>query len=202
MKIIKYIPNMLSTLRILLSLTLLYFAYADSRVTFAVVYLIVGLTDVLDGEIARRFNVVSDLGSKLDAWGDSMLFGAGFICLFFLADHLRPEAPLKFLIAIVPAIIYKLANVAVTKLRFGEWNMMHTTFNRYVFVGVYFLVPIIFIRQGMDFWLIAAFSAAICLACFEETVTLLRMESYDVNNKGIVGGRIHKKALKIAKRSA
>jgi len=88
-KLVKYIPNALSILRIVLSACLLLLAKPEQRWLFVAVYLIIGLTDVYDGKIARRYNVVSALGSKLDAWGDSMLFGAGFVCLFFLAKDLR-----------------------------------------------------------------------------------------------------------------
>jgi len=90
----------------------------------------------------------------------------------------------------------------VTRARFGEWNMMHTTFNRYVFVGVYFLVPVFFVLREINFWLILGFSAAICLACFEETVTLFKLETYDVGNKGVIGEKLQEKAARFSRRSA
>ena len=190
MKLMRYVPNTLSVMRMLLSVYLLFIA--KQPILFTVIYLVIGATDLFDGKIARRFDVVSDLGSKLDAWGDSMLFGAGFICMLFLAD-LDKSNWLHCLIALSPAVIFKLANVAVTHARFGEWNMMHTFFNRYVFGLLFFLVPLFLLMGELNFWVILGFSVAICLACFEETMTLMRMEEYDVGNRGIVGERVHAK---------
>ena len=190
-KPMKHVPNALSVLRILLSVGLLFLSRPEQRWLFVAVYLIIGATDFFDGKIARRFDAVSALGSKLDAWGDSALFGAGLICMFFLAKLEIDVIPC--VVAISFGVVYKLANVVVTHIRFKEWNMMHTFFNRYVFAGVYFLVPIFFITREINFWVILVFSVLICLACFEETVTLLRMKEYDVGNKGIIGEKIHAK---------
>jgi len=194
-KPMKHIPNALSVLRIFLSLGLLFLSKPDQRWLFVAVYLVIGATDFFDGKLARRFGAVSSLGSKLDAWGDSALFGAGLICMFFLAKLEIDVIPC--LAAISIGVVYKLANVLVTHIRFNEWNMMHTFFNRYVFAGVYFLVPIFFITREINFWVIAAFSVLICLACFEETLTLLRMEEYDVSSKGILGEKVYAKGKRI-----
>jgi CDP-diacylglycerol--glycerol-3-phosphate 3-phosphatidyltransferase len=197
-KPIRHVPNALSALRIFLSL---YLPFAAGRPwLFTAVYLVVGLTDVFDGRIARRFHVTSALGSKLDAVGDSALFGAGMVSLFFLAD-LRIAAA-KCLVTISFGVAYKLANVAVTRVRFGEWNMMHTLLNRFVFVVLYFLVPVFLLLGEINYWLVLGVTAAICLACFEETATLLRMEEYDVNNKGLLGERVSSKLSQRKERSA
>lgn len=188
MKVIKHIPNALSILRVILSVGLLFLTGPEQRWIFSAVYLIIGATDVFDGKIARRFHVESSLGSKLDAVGDSMLFGAGAIAVLFLAK-LDVDAA-KCLITLSFAVVYKLANVAVTRKRFGEWNMMHTLMNKAVFVTLYFFVPIFMVTNQINYWMILGISIAICLACLEETVTLMKMEAYDVNHHGIVGEKI------------
>ena len=43
--------------------------------------LISGLTDILDGAVARRFHMVSDLGKILDPIGDKLTHAALLICL-------------------------------------------------------------------------------------------------------------------------
>ena len=194
MKVMKHVPNALSISRIFLAVALLFLT-RDPWI-FGAVYLIIGLTDVFDGKIARRFHVESNLGSKLDAVGDSMLFGMAAICLFFVADMdfggVRGVA--KCLVTVSIGVVYKLANVAVTHARFHEWNMMHTLFNRLVFVGLYFTVPV-FIKLGeINYWVVVGITAAMCLACLEETVTLLTLDDYDVNNNGILGEKIVRRA--------
>jgi len=61
----KRIPNLLSASRIALCLPLLM---VDAMtVPFWVLYLIAGLTDMLDGFLARRWGAESRLGARLDS---------------------------------------------------------------------------------------------------------------------------------------
>ena len=76
------IPNLLSLLRLLM-VPLFVWAYIirqDSLLT-ALVLAISGLTDILDGQIARRYNMVSDVGKILDPIADKITQGAMLICL-------------------------------------------------------------------------------------------------------------------------
>jgi len=193
MKIIKHVPNILSGLRIVLSVALLFLTTPDRIQFFVVVYLVNGLTDVLDGQIARHFKVESSLGSKLDAVGDSMLFASALICMVFLADLTMEEPMVRYLAVLSPGVVYKIANVFVTRVRFKQWNMMHTLMNKTVFVALYFYVPIFLLLREVNFRMVLAISVLICLACAEETVTLMRLEEYDVNCKGIVGEKLAQK---------
>jgi len=195
MKIIRHVPNTLSGLRILLSVGLLFLT--GRPWIFLVVYLINGATDVFDGKIARHYHVESSLGSKLDAVGDSMLFASALICMVFLAK-LEVEL-MKCLVVLSFGVVYKIANVFVTRVRFKQWNMMHTLLNKAVFVTLYFYVPIFLLLGEVNFRMVLAISVLICLACFEETVTLMRLEEYDVNCKGVVGEKV---AEKLPKRGA
>jgi len=194
MKMIKYVPNALSITRILLSPVLPLLAWQDYRLAFVLLYLLVGVTDVLDGEIARRCKVESALGSKLDAVGDSLLFGCAAISVFVAGLNFQPHGVLLYVLALVPAVLYKLANVAVTRKLWGEWNMMHTLLNRFVFVSLFFFVPVFIWFQNIYFWMIVAISVVICLACLEETVTLFKMKEYTVAHNGILGSRILRRA--------
>ena len=196
MKLMKYVPNTLSILRVVLSVGLLYLAHIDLRWTFVAVYLFVGATDVFDGKIARHFHVESDLGSKLDAIGDSMLFGAAAISVLFLANLEFAPSALFCLFVLLPGIVYKLANVALTRRRFGQWNMMHTLFNRVVFVTIFFAVPVFMIMREINALVILVMSLAMCLACLEETITLFHLEEYTVNHNGILGEKLLKKKVR------
>ncbi|RGC49932.1 CDP-alcohol phosphatidyltransferase family protein [Enterococcus gallinarum] len=60
---INYLPNLLSIARIALAGLLLI----NQQPLFSVCYLICGLTDVLDGFIARNYRLQTTLGSKLDS---------------------------------------------------------------------------------------------------------------------------------------
>ena len=64
----RHIPNMFSLLRILLSVLLI--PLLPIRIVFTVVYIAIGITDLLDGLIARKYGYESDFGAKLDSIAD------------------------------------------------------------------------------------------------------------------------------------
>jgi len=75
------IPNLLSFLRICL-IPVIIWLYLDkeNNAWAGIVLILSGITDVLDGYIARRFNMTSDFGKVLDPVADkltqaAMLFG-------------------------------------------------------------------------------------------------------------------------------
>ena len=66
------IPNLLSVIRILLIPVFAYLFYNDEKIMSVVVLAISGLTDTMDGQIARRFNQVSALGKVIDPVADKL----------------------------------------------------------------------------------------------------------------------------------
>ncbi len=76
------IPNLLSVIRILLIPVFIYLYYKDMKVEAVIVLAVSGITDTLDGKIARRFNQISDLGKILDPVADKLSQIAIAIMLF------------------------------------------------------------------------------------------------------------------------
>lgn len=64
----KSIANYISISRILLVLALIFIEPLST--TFYIIYFISGISDILDGFIARKYNVTSTLGEKLDSIAD------------------------------------------------------------------------------------------------------------------------------------
>ena len=78
------IPNLLSSIRILLIPFFLWFYLAKDDVTVTVILLAFSaVTDMLDGFIARHFNCISDLGKALDPVADKLTQLAMLFCLLF-----------------------------------------------------------------------------------------------------------------------
>ncbi len=76
------IPNLLSAFRLLLVpvIVCLYCGREDYPLT-ACVLLLSGATDIVDGFVARRFHMVSDLGKVLDPVADKLTQTAALACL-------------------------------------------------------------------------------------------------------------------------
>ena len=66
------LANTITSIRILCSIALLFCAVLTPA--FVVLYISAGLTDIVDGWIARRTNTTSELGSKLDTIADFIFF--------------------------------------------------------------------------------------------------------------------------------
>lgn len=78
------VPNILSIVRLLM-IPIIVWLYCGKREygIATVVILLSGATDIVDGFIARKFNMVSDLGKILDPIADKVTQIAVIICLTF-----------------------------------------------------------------------------------------------------------------------
>lgn len=78
------IPNILTIFRIFLIpfFIFLFFSGAENSMIYAfIVFFIAGITDILDGFLARKLNMVSDVGKVLDPLADKMMLISVLICL-------------------------------------------------------------------------------------------------------------------------
>lgn len=70
-KFIFNIPNILSTYRLVMFPVILIFMYFGKENLFVIFLCISLVTDILDGFIARTFNMVTELGARLDSLADT-----------------------------------------------------------------------------------------------------------------------------------
>ena len=85
----KYIPNILTSLRIAGAITLIFLD--PFSVAFFIVYGLSATTDVFDGFLARKFNATSKFGNILDSISDLLLYGVmGIKIIPTLSDMLPP----------------------------------------------------------------------------------------------------------------
>ena len=66
----KYVPNILTILRFILIPFILVFLFQDKYLACFVFLTISGLTDILDGFIARKFNFITNFGKLIDPLAD------------------------------------------------------------------------------------------------------------------------------------
>jgi CDP-diacylglycerol--glycerol-3-phosphate 3-phosphatidyltransferase len=88
----QHLPNILSVCRIIMLAPLVLLIMINQPVTYAVatlLFLLVALTDTIDGRLARRYNLVSTLGVFLDLTADKMLVSGLLIAL--VEVHLVPS---------------------------------------------------------------------------------------------------------------
>ena len=80
---LKNIPNILSAFRILFALAFpfVFFGCYPQVLPAMLLFVMAGLTDILDGRIARRYACISKLGKILDPVADKLMQAMVLICL-------------------------------------------------------------------------------------------------------------------------
>lgn len=75
------IPNVLTIFRIVLVPVFLYFVRINELHTAAIIFIVAGVTDSIDGFIARRFNMRTEFGANMDPFADKFLLVSAYIAL-------------------------------------------------------------------------------------------------------------------------
>jgi cardiolipin synthase len=86
------IPNLLTAVRLVLTIPFLYFVLRSQDMAALVVFVVAGLTDSLDGYVARYFNQSSLIGRIADPVADKLLTSAAFVSLAFFHHGLAIPA--------------------------------------------------------------------------------------------------------------
>ena len=148
----KHIPNILSASRIAWCLPLLL---VDAMtVSFWVLYVIAGTTDMLDGFLARRFGVESKFGARLDSLADFVFVLAIGYKLF---PWLKLPATLWMMIGFIA--LMKVSNAISSYVVKHKIAFLHTIANKLtgflLFIGIMTIGQSYFIAVA---WMIACFA--------------------------------------------
>lgn len=136
------IPNALSLFRVLL-IPVIVVLYCVYERYFAAVGIIVlsGITDVADGIIARKFNMVSDVGKFLDPVADKLTQAALILCLV----SRYPAMLALFLLMAVREFTQFFCGLAVLKktdnMNSANWYGKVSTVTIYAVMVILFLFP-------------------------------------------------------------
>lgn len=83
------LPNKLTVARVcmvpLFMIALLINTEA-SRIVATILFALASLTDMLDGQIARKYNLITNFGKLMDPLADKILTAAAMVCLVQLGD--------------------------------------------------------------------------------------------------------------------
>jgi len=80
------LPNKLTTFRVILIPFFVFFMLAPNKTGInhyiaAAIFIVASLTDLLDGKIARKYNLVTNFGKFMDPLADKLLVCSAMICL-------------------------------------------------------------------------------------------------------------------------
>ena len=112
------VPNILSLLRVALvpafviALIFMRDIPVWGKVVPALIYVVTGLTDMLDGKIARKYNLVTDFGKLMDPLADKFMVIGALTVIVYRAD----AGFLRLFFALVLLVVI-FRELAVTSLR-------------------------------------------------------------------------------------
>ena len=119
----KQIANIITSCRILGSIGLLFCpVFSDG---FYVLYLFCGLTDMVDGSIARKTGAVSSFGARLDTVADFLFVIASFVKL---VPVIRIPAWIWVWAAVIAVV--KLVNLVWGSTQMKQMPSLHTIANK------------------------------------------------------------------------
>ena len=126
--------NRITVIRIVCSIALLFCPVFSA--TFYALYGIAGVSDMIDGRVARKTGTVSAFGSKLDTAADLVLAA---VCLIKLIPALALSAWLVGWTAFIA--LMKASNIILGYARRKEFVAVHTAMNKVAGI-LLFLLPL------------------------------------------------------------
>ena len=176
---LKHAPDIVTASRIAAAVVLAFLA-PFSAAWFAC-YAWCGVSDALDGWLARRWGAVSDAGAKLDSLADcALVVAAAVSCVPAL------EWQAWMIVCAIGIVVVRVASLAVCLARFGRACFLHTWTNKaaglVLFVALA-LVPVV----GLPVAATVACTVA-AVSAIEELLLMMRMSDLDVDRKGLWDG--------------
>ncbi len=188
------LPNKLSILRIVLIPFMMFFYLADfipfgiGKILALVIFIVAALTDLLDGKIARKYNLVTNLGKFLDPIADKILTATA---LFMLIAGNVPVIPAPYGVIIVTIIIAREFMVSALRLIAASQGIVLAadiwgkakTMVQMIAIPICMLVPFLAVVAGNVGWLILTVAIVGWVAIGAATVlTIVSGVNYLVKN--------------------
>lgn len=167
----KQIPNLITIVRIICSACLVFIA--PFSLPFFIIYSISGLSDVLDGVIARATNTTSELGSVLDSIADLIFYSVMIILIF---PVLLKKLPLYIWLCAIIVVALRLLSYIVAAIKYHRFASLHTYLNKFTGLLV-FLLPYVVTMPFLN-----GYCLAVCVvggvASLEELITHIKEPEY------------------------
>jgi CDP-diacylglycerol--glycerol-3-phosphate 3-phosphatidyltransferase len=175
------IPNILSLYRIISFPVVVYAALKGYENLFVTLLIINLVTDVLDGLIARAFNMMTPIGAKLDDISDILNYILAFIgIIIFKWDDFQPYQT-SFFIFLGTFIICNLVSLIKFK-RFPNLNLLSWKIGGYL-QSAFFFVLFVFDFYSIFYYLVIIWGI---IAFFEHIIIQLLLDTADSDTRGLI----------------
>lgn len=173
----KYVPNALSTFRIIMIIPL--FLFEPLTFPFMTAYVLAGVSDIIDGPIARKFDVVSQFGAALDGGADLLFL---FAALYRIGPIIEFSSWLWIWIGI--AITCKLLASVIGYVRHKKVIFLHTYIGKFFMLNLLFF-PVYYLFFDADSILITLL-ALVTVVIIEDIYINSTSKEVNLDHKGIL----------------
>ena len=175
----KNLPNILSYARIAGTIWLILMKPLTPL--FLTIYTITGVTDVLDGAIARKYGTTSEKGAKLDSIADLLFYTLILIRIF---PVMWVTLPKKIWIMVGTILLVRFVSYGTAAKKYHRFASLHTYLNKVTSLMV-FLVPYAIISPAA-----IPYCWSVCVVAMigsiEELILHLTSEEYDPSRKSLL----------------
>ena len=133
----KNIPNYITVMRMVGTIALLF--RKPLSALFYTVYALTGITDVLDGFIARKFKITSEIGAKLDSMADLIFYAVMFIMIM---PYLWEILPPVMWYGVTLVLLLRLSAYLTAAIRFKRFAATHSLLNK-ITGALVFIIPFV-----------------------------------------------------------
>jgi phosphatidylglycerophosphate synthase len=169
------IPNLLSLLRLVLVPCLWIFALLSVPKAVGCGLAIAAVTDVLDGKLARRLNLITPFGSKLDALADVAVNVSAVGWLLVLRPDVLEDHPIYFVVLSLAGIFALWSGWA----KFGRLADFHLNSGRAAGVVAYLFLINLFLFDRYTQPLFYALMALTWIVAIEAIMLIFTRDSID-----------------------
>ncbi|MDD6798495.1 MAG: CDP-diacylglycerol--glycerol-3-phosphate 3-phosphatidyltransferase [Clostridia bacterium] len=174
------LPNKLTIIRVIMIPVFLFFLLTDyaggaSKYIAAAIFVVASLTDMLDGKIARKYNLVTNFGKFMDPLADKLL-----VCSALIAFVELQYLPAWIVIIIISRefIISGFRLIAADKgvvIAANYWGKFKTTFQ--MIMTILLILQLDFPYADVVEWIF------ICIAL---ALTIISLLDYIYKNRGVM----------------
>ncbi len=167
------LPNFFSLLRLLMAPAMLLLAWWQQPWWFLAALAFSGFTDVLDGYLARRLNQITELGARLDSWGDFAVYSTMAIGAWLLWPDIVLQNKAWFIMIIASFTV----PVIIGLIKFHSLTSYHTWSVKIAVLLTFIGYVLLF--TGVSNWPFQLAAVVCLLAASEEIgITLLMRHQY------------------------
>lgn len=171
------VPNCITSLRIIGSLLMIFTKIFTAE--FYVIYTLCGITDVLDGFIARLTKKSTEFGARLDSVADLLFYG---VMLVKLLPRIYSVMPTEVPAMVTSLVVLRVCSYTIAAFRYKKFASLHTYMNK-ASGFCCFLMPYLIladIKEVLVYWIVYIVAL---VAGLEELIIHSTAQTYGRENR-------------------